>query len=327
MIKLMADGHEIVSILTARAAPEYGKKEKDFEEFAYDYDIPYFVIPTGVRLREGQLYSTRIGSDKGKKLGVIRADVGVSVNFPTIIERGFRNYFKYGIFNAHPSDLPRYRGNAVINWAMLRGDRGIALTIHRMEDELDAGDIVEKVGMPITQRTYVNEVVEFLNRETPLAFSRVLKRLQEGNGAIVSSPQDHHRDEWGVTRAYPRLPEDGEINWTDSAIYIDRMVHALGHPYSGAYTFIDNKKLIITKSRMSVLKDTPIGERGHIARRDMITGEVDVLCGPRDAMERVVTLEEVEFNGKKQRPSDVITTVRTRLGFDPVKAFESLTRE
>ena len=92
----LAEHHEIVCVATAREAPEYAVTSDDFLAWSSERDIPASANPS-------QLSSF---------LSAVSADIGVSVNYPSIISQGIIDLFPFGILNAHGGDLPRYRGNA-----------------------------------------------------------------------------------------------------------------------------------------------------------------------------------------------------------------------
>src|SRR3954464_12292154 len=119
-------GHEPRLIATAPAAPEYDVVERDFERLAGELGCPYFC-------------DTRLdGPDRLELLQRAGADVAISVNWPTVIGSAARSPFAHGVLNAHAGDLPRYRGNACPNWAILQGEDRVVVTVHVMADELDA---------------------------------------------------------------------------------------------------------------------------------------------------------------------------------------------
>ena len=79
-----------------------------------------------------------------KYLDSVEADIVISINFINLIPEKFINKFKFGVLNAHTGDLPKYRGNACPNWAIINGEKFITLSIHLMDANLDSGPIVLK---------------------------------------------------------------------------------------------------------------------------------------------------------------------------------------
>src|SRR5690606_22857566 len=98
------------------------------------------------------------------------AQVAISVNWPSLIGPAMRAVFKYGVVNAHAGDLPRYRGNACPNWAILAGEERIHVTLHRMGDGIDDGPILLQRSMPLAPQTYVTDVYRFLGDAIPEMF-------------------------------------------------------------------------------------------------------------------------------------------------------------
>src|SRR6476661_10977720 len=157
-----ARGHEIVLIGTAQASPEYLKGERDFVALAGQLGCPSFV-------------SSRLSSPEiNAMLAAAQADVAISMNWPGLIGPDTLTLFPMGVVNAHPGDLPRYRGNACPNWAILNGERSVVLTLHRMSAELDAGPVLARVPLPIDERTYIRDVYAMLTEAIPAAFADLI---------------------------------------------------------------------------------------------------------------------------------------------------------
>ena len=95
------------------------------------------------------------------------ADVVVSMNFATLIPEWFLQKFEHGVLNSHAGNLPRYRGNACPNWAIINGEEEVYVTIHVMAKELDAGPILSQSKMRLTQHTYIGEVDDWLTKTVP----------------------------------------------------------------------------------------------------------------------------------------------------------------
>ncbi len=124
------------------------------------------------------------------------ADVAISVNWKTLIRSPMLSAFRHGIVNAHTGDLPRYRGNATPNWAILRGENEIVLTLHRMVEELDAGPILGRASLAIDDHTYIADVYAFEDDVCPGLFADVLDGLE--NGTLEPREQDRA----GALRCY-----------------------------------------------------------------------------------------------------------------------------
>ena len=155
IIKVKEGVHDVVLIITCQESPGYQTVAQDFKLLAEKLGIEC-------------IQTERINSEEIiQRIRKKRPDIGISVNWRTIIGQDVISCFPYGIINAHAGDLPRYRGNATPNWAIINGEKRIVLTLHLMTAELDAGPVVLQREMPISDNTYISEVYEFLHNNCP----------------------------------------------------------------------------------------------------------------------------------------------------------------
>jgi methionyl-tRNA formyltransferase len=299
----IARGHEVVLIGTCASAPEYKIRETDFERLARELHCPFF-------------NDVRINNEKYLQLARSSgAAIALSVNWSTLIGADMIGMFPYGILNAHAGDLPRYRGNACPNWAILAGEDHVGVCVHLMIPELDAGPVVLRSRFPLTENTYISDVYAFLDQEVP----RLLVDGMEGLARGALRPEPQPDDPALVLRCFPRRPEDGLIDWRQAAVHICRLVRASARPFAGAFTYLEGRRLTIWRARVQKLQYNWMGVPGQIIAVDRNNGEVAVLAG-QDA----VVLEEVESEGQVIAPTALIRSTRMRLGLDPVLAFAGL---
>jgi len=314
IIKCIQSGHEVSIIWTCPAAPEYKRNEQDFANLAKDLDVPY-LCKTSINSK----YSSGLFRD-------VDSEVAISVNWLTIINQGIIDLFKYGIINAHAGDLPRYRGNAVPNWAILENEEKITLTLHKMTPELDAGEILLQRNYSMTPSTYIFQVYDFLEENVPEMFVKVLDGLESGVITPLSQPSDSSLS----LRCFPRVPSDGLLDWNQPAEILARLVRASAEPFAGAYTFLEKDKLIIWRAYPSHLSYPYLGVPGQVAERRPDTGEVSIITG-----NGILVLQEIETEKSgRTRASDVIKSIRTRMGmefsdeiielYDRIKLLEAL---
>ena len=156
---------------------------------------------------------------------------------------------KKACINLHPSLLPKYRGRAPLNWAILNGESEVGLTAHIIDDGVDTGPIVRQRKISISQSEDVGDI---LRRFEPLYESislDVIGDLESGDLSPVCQPDG----DWGV---WPRrTPEDGRIDWSKSANDILNLIRAVASPYPGARTRIHGEDLIIWSAR-AISQDT-----------------------------------------------------------------------
>jgi methionyl-tRNA formyltransferase len=146
---------------------------------------------------------------------------------------------RLGAFNMHGSLLPKYRGRVPINWAIIQGEQSTGVTLHHMVKRADAGDIVDQEAVPIGPDDTAREVFT----KAVMAARRVLERQIEAIEAGTAPRRA--QDESQATYFGGRKPEDGRIDWTQSAGQIYNLIRAVTQPYPGAFTDVEGKKLFI----------------------------------------------------------------------------------
>ncbi|MEL6352001.1 MAG: formyltransferase family protein [Cyanobacteria bacterium J06627_28] len=289
---LAEQGHDIVLIGTCPAAPEYSVTESDFEDLAKQLKCSFFCDPK---------------INQQKQLALIQAarpDIAISVNWLTLIKQRTIDLFPHGIINAHAGDLPRYRGNAVANWAILSGEPSVVLTLHKMSAALDAGDIVLQKSFSIGSETYVSDVYDFFDSAIAPMFVEALQGLE--NKTLIPSPQP--QDPALALRCFPRRPQDGLIDWQCSATEISRLVRASAEPFAGAYTFFNGEKLVVWRAFSKSLPCPSVGVCGQVIERGA-DGSVSILT--KDGV--LVIAEAETLTHGRTLPAKIMTSLRDRL--------------
>lgn len=148
-----------------------------------------------------------------------------------------------GAFNMHGSLLPKYRGRSPVNWAILCGEQETGATLHEMTEKPDAGRIVDQDAVPIGPDDCAVDVF----RRVTEAAARVLGRSLPGliDGRATLQPQDLARGSYFGGRK----PEDGRIDWRQSAERIHNLVRAVAPPFPGAFTDLPAGRLHIYRSK------------------------------------------------------------------------------
>ncbi len=188
-----------------------------------------------------------------------------------------------GALNVHGSLLPKYRGRAPVNWAVLHGEKETGATLHYMVDRADAGDIVDQLAVPIlgdddardvfTKVTVAAEVI--LMRSLPLLLAGTERRLRQ-----VTEPGQYFGR---------RRPEDGRIDWRGSAQQIHNLVRAVAPPFPGAFTTVGGERWFIHRTRI-VERTTPprqparlFSDAGKCYAACHDGGVLEILAAARDA--------------------------------------------
>lgn len=146
---------------------------------------------------------------------------------------------RLGALNLHGSWLPRYRGRVPVNWSVINGETETGATLHHMVEKPDAGDIVDREKVPIAFTdtaldvfTRVTEAaVTIMARSYPLLVAETAPRIPMnlGEGSYFGG----------------RRPADGLIDWSRPAVAIYNLVRGVTHPYPGAFTWLDGKKVVV----------------------------------------------------------------------------------
>ncbi|MDR1741308.1 MAG: formyltransferase [Synergistaceae bacterium] len=148
-------------------------------------------------------------------------------------------------FNMHGSLLPRYRGRACVNWAVLNGEAETGVTLHHMVARPDAGRIVDQEAVSIGPDETAIEVFRKIIPAARICLRRALPDIIAGRAYGVE------QDESKATYFGRRRPEDGLIDWSRSAREVHNLVRAVTHPFPGAFTFVDGRRLFIWSSAVS----------------------------------------------------------------------------
>lgn len=290
---LQKAGHEIVIIGTCKAAPEYGIDENDFRKRANALSIPFFC---NTDLNQQSIIEV---------LRNANADIAVSANWLTVIRENILDLFRLGVLNAHCGDLPRYRGNACPNWAIIKGEKQFAISIHFMAETLDSGDIIIKEYYPITEETNITEIYKIAEQEIPRLFCNAIGKIEEG---YMGLPQSTNPND--ALRCYPRIPTDSIIDWYLSCEEIVRMVRASATPFEGAYTFYGNVKLHILKCVKKEYDSPCYVCPGQVISVNRKNGQVEIA-----ASDGVIEFDKVIVDGKEVIASDILKSTRIRLNY------------
>jgi methionyl-tRNA formyltransferase len=149
-----------------------------------------------------------------------------------------------GALNMHGSLLPKYRGRAPVNWAVIHGETETGATLHYMTEKPDAGDIVGQTAVPVLPDETAKEVFDKVTVAAEMTLAAALPRLLAGTAP--RTPQDASR----ATYFGGRKPEDGIIDWSRDAASIHNLVRAVAPPYPGARTMLAGRPTRILRTRV-----------------------------------------------------------------------------
>ena len=172
---------------------------------------------------------------------------------------------------------------APVAWAILEGEREVGVTVHEMVDELDAGPVLGKRFVPLGDNIYIGTVFDTLETVVPELFRECVDALAAG--ALRPRPQSGV-----VVRGYPRHPEDGRIDWRDSAEHIARLVRASAEPFGGAFCAFGDDRLTIWRAHAEPYAHEVRATPGQVMHRCPEQGTVHVAT-----VSGAIVLETVEY--------------------------------
>jgi methionyl-tRNA formyltransferase len=221
-------GHEIVGVITAPDKPK-GRGMKlamsEVKEYSLEKNIPIF-----------QPEKIRNNPDFIEEIRNLHADIGVVVVYGKILPKEFLDLFEYGCINVHPSLLPKYRGAAPIQWAIINGDQKTGVCTMYLDVGMDDGDVILKNETPIGENETAGELWDRLSKMGAEMLVETLDNIS--HGIIKRFPQE------GEVVLAPKIDKElSKIDWNkQTASEIKNLVRGLT-PGLGAYSNIENKKI------------------------------------------------------------------------------------
>lgn len=177
------------------------------------------------------------------RIRALQPDVIFSFYYRNMLSDDVLSLAPQGGFNLHGSLLPRYRGRAPVNWALLNGETETGVTLHKMVKRPDAGDIVGQLAVPISADDIALTLHGKVRDAAKVLLTDVLPKIKQGHVALT--PQDESQASYFGRRT----AADGEIHWHKSATEINNLIRAVTEPYPGAFTYLGQRKMTIWRSR------------------------------------------------------------------------------
>ena len=177
-----------------------------------------------------------------KKIKEFNPDIILVVAYGQILSSHILNIPKIGCINIHGSLLPKYRGAAPINRAIINGEKETGITFMFMKEKVDAGEIIFQEKIDILPDETCGELYNRLSDLSARFLSKLLEKIKSGKIERIS------QDNKLVTFARKMNKEDGEIDWSDKGEKVYNLIRGT-IPYPGAFTFYKGRKLKITRAR------------------------------------------------------------------------------
>lgn len=226
------------------------------------------------------------------KLKEINPDLIVVVAYGQILNQEVLNLPKYGCINVHASLLPKYRGAAPINWAIINGEEKTGITIMEMERGLDTGDMIMKEAIPINEE---DDYISLHDKLSLLGGEVLLEAIEE----IVKSEYNKESQDSSLSNYAPMIfKTTGKIDWNKTATEIVNLVRGL-KPWPTAYTDYKDQTIKIHKARVE--EGEYSGEVGQIIK----VSDDGIFIKTRS---KILVVEEIQFpNKKKMLVKDYLT--------------------
>lgn len=219
----------IRGIVAAEIRPEY---HDELSRLAAAHQVPFLVQPR----RQSQSYDQFVD-----QIQALAPDLIVVNSYSMLLHPEILEIPRLGCVNLHPTLLPKYRGSNPLQWVIINNESETGVTMHYMNSEFDAGDIIAqrrvRIGPEDTWLDVRSRVAdatrELLREEIPLILAQRNNRRAQNDAEASSFPR--------------RRPEDGEIDWSQSARDIHNLVRALVAPLPGAFYYLNGEKIVLDK--------------------------------------------------------------------------------
>ena len=230
---LLQSRHQVVAVVTQPDKPKGRGKAMQFtpvKEVAVRAEIP---VLQPKRVREPEVV---------EEIRQFHPDVIVVVAFGQLIPKAILDMPQYGCVNVHASLLPKYRGAAPIQWAVIDGEEKSGVTTMQMDEGLDTGDMLLTEEVVLDPQETGGSLFDKLSEVGAGLLLKTLDELEAGNVHPQKQPSES-------TTAYAAMltKKMGEIAWTQSAVQIERLVRGL-NPWPSAYTHLGQKTLKIWRA-------------------------------------------------------------------------------
>jgi len=258
---LISSKHEVAAVYT-KPPKQAGRGQQisktPIHKFAEHHNL-HIETPESLRKKEAQ-----------EQLRSFNADIIIVVAYGLILPKEVLEMCKYGCINIHPSLLPKWRGADPIRQSILAGDDEIGVTIMRVGEGIDDGDILKQEIIQLNKNAKYKEVHDILERMGATLLLNTLEDFQNEN--IKSTPQDHSK----ATYTKKLETEDGKINWNKTADEIYRQILALSDSLGVFFTF-NGEKIKVFDAEVRNTEDC--NNLNSFVIGIVLTKDLCILCG------------------------------------------------
>ena len=272
---LIEAGHEVVAVVTQPDKPKGRGKEMQMtpvKACAVKHNIEVFQ-PIKIKTPEAV-----------EVLKGYQADLFVVAAFGQILSKEILDMPKYGCVNIHASLLPKYRGAAPIQWAILDGEKETGVTIMQMNEGLDTGDMLTKVIVPIEDTDTGESLFDKLAEAGAKLLVETIPQMEAGT--LHAEAQDDAKS----TYAKMIKKEMGHMDWEKEAVVLERLVRGM-NSWPSAYTYLNGKTLKVWEASVEEsASNAAVGEVVEVTK-----DSIKVQTG-----KDLLVLKQIQLEGKKR---------------------------
>jgi len=287
---LIESRHEVVGVVGIPEDPNERKYYASVTQLAGEHGVPTL---TPKKVNEPAVVA---------QLEAMRPDLITVVSYRQILRKAIIDIPPKGIINLHGALLPKYRGASPINWVLIKGETQTGVTIHYIDEKVDHGMIIAQRPIPVAFDDTAVTLFDKVTAEGLELFKEVIGYFESGH--VPTRPNVTEEGSY----FYRRRPEDGIIDWAQTAIQVYNMVRALVFPFPGAFTYLDGRKCTLWWGL-----PTPLGpedrQPGQLYRFRH-SGQWAIAAG-----DGAILLEDIEVEGAgRGRPEEVFAKAQIQPG-------------
>lgn len=282
--ELLSSKHQIAAVITQPDRPS-GRNLKIVSS-----PVKQLAEENGLKILQPE---ELLSSQAKEEILNLNFDVGVVVAYGKLVPKWLLDTPPLGVINVHPSLLPKYRGAAPIPQAIIDGCQTTGVTIQKMSEELDRGDIILQKEVPIDEKETAGSLEEKLALAGKKLLAQALDDLEKGQATFVK------QDESQATHAPKVEKEKALIDWLSSAYRIERLVRAF-NPRPGVHTIYKKKRLKVWQADVEQQLAKVAGQEGRIVG---FANQMPVVA----TGDGLLILVEVQSEGKSKMKADAFT--------------------
>lgn len=276
---LIRDGNEVCLVVTQPDKPR-GRSGK-----LQPSPVKEAALAHGIEVFQPERVREQSGIEKLKKY---EPDCIVVVAFGQILPKEILDLPKYCCVNVHASLLPKYRGAAPIQWAVIEGEKVSGVTTMRMDEGLDTGDMILKEEVELAEDETGGSLFDKLAEVGAGLAVKTLRALEDGSAKFI--PQNHEE----ATKVGLIKKSFGELDFSKSAVELERLVRGL-NPWPSTYTYYSGKTLKIWKAEIKEGGDP--AEAGTIIKLGKSSFGIQTADG-------ILVPQELQLEGKKRMTTE-----------------------